>query len=135
MPDPAPVSTLIQEPSYGVVLTHGLALGGLILLYFFGVWLRTYVLPSDPGWPLKRQLAAAIPVGFLTMGLYAKTALPPLFNGNADVFNDVAIMVGYTIIFGMMSREALEKLVKSGPSVPGMPDLGGGGGGRGRKKG
>ncbi|HLH94122.1 MAG TPA: hypothetical protein VKW08_03300 [Xanthobacteraceae bacterium] len=125
---------IIPEPSFAVLLTHGLALIGLIVLYFFGVWLRTYVLPADPKWPLRRQLAAAIPVGFVTMGLYGKTAIPPLFVGNADVFADVAVMVGYTIIFGMMSREALEKLIKAGPNVPGLPDVQGGGGKKGGGK-
>jgi len=81
----------------------GLALLGLIALYFLGVWLRTYILPADSSWPLKRQLAAALPVGFLTMGFYAKTALPPLFAADADVSADIAIMIGYAVIFGMMS--------------------------------
>lgn len=104
---------MIPEPGdFGLPLSMALALAGLIALYFLGVWLRTYILPADPNWPLKRQLAAALPVGFITMGLYAKTALPPLFAGHSDVSADVAIMIGYTIIYGMMSREALEKLLK-----------------------
>jgi hypothetical protein len=117
---------MISEPTgLGLPLSKALALAGLIALYFLGVWLRTYVLPVDSDWPLKRQLAAALPVGFITMGLYAKSALPPLFAADADVSADVAIMIGYTIIFGMLSRESLEKLLRAGPSVPSLPALGG----------
>jgi hypothetical protein len=104
------------EPFFGLglALSKGLALAGLIGLYFLGVWIRNYVLPADPTFPIKRQLAAALPVGFITMGAYAKSALPPLFASDSDVSADIAIMIGYAIIFGMMSREALEKLM--GPS-------------------
>ena len=50
-------------------------------------------------------------------------ALPPLFDATAaDVSGDIATMVGYTIIYGMMSRGALEKILK-GPA----PVIGGGG--------
>jgi hypothetical protein len=118
---------MIAEPtSFGLPLSKGLALLALIGLYFFGVWLRTYVLPADTTLSFKRQLAAAIPVGLITMGAYGKTALPPLFNATTDVSGDIAIMIGYVIIFGMMSREALEKLLKS--PMPGVGGAGNGGG-------
>lgn len=104
---------IAESSGLGLPLSKGLALIGLIGLYFFGVWLRTYVFPADTTLPFKRQLAAAVPVGLITMGAYGKTALPPLFTATTDVSADIAIMVGYTIIFGMMSREALEKLLKA----------------------
>ena len=84
----------------GLALSKALALFGLVLLYFLGVWVRNYILPADPTLLLKRQLAAALPVGFITMGAYAKSALPPLFTGDSDVAADVAIMIGYAIFFG-----------------------------------
>jgi hypothetical protein len=115
----------METSGIGLPLSKGLALIGLIGLYFFGVWLRTYVLPADTTLPFKRQLAAAIPVGLITMGAYGKAALPPLFTATSDVSGDIAIMIGYTIVFGMMSREALEKLLKS--PIPGLNRGGGGG--------
>ena len=108
---------VIPEPiGFGLPLSKALALIGLITLYFVGVWLRNYVFPADASLSLKRQLAAAVPVGLITMGMYGKTALPPLFAATADISADVAIMIGYTIVFGMMSREALEKMLQSGLS-------------------
>ncbi len=125
---------MIAEPAgFGLPLSKGLALLGLIGLYFFGVWLRTYVLPADTTLPFKRQLVAAIPVGLITMGAYGKTALPPLFAATTDVSGDIAIMIGYTIIFGMMSREALEKLLTV--PVPGINRGGGGNAGGGAANG
>jgi hypothetical protein len=121
---------MIAEPSsLALPLSKTLALLGLIGLYFLGVWLRTYVLPTDTTLSIKRQLAAAVPVGFLTMGAYSKTAFPPLFATTTDATGDVTIMIGYAIIFGMMSRETLERLLKS--PVPGIGGAGNAGGGHG----
>jgi hypothetical protein len=114
---------VLPEPfAFALTVTKGLAVLGLIVLYLIGVWLRNFVLPADATLPLKRQLGAAVPVAFLTMGAYAKTALPPLFTGGGDVFPDVAIMIGYAIFLGMMSREALEKLMKTGLHDPNAPN-------------
>jgi hypothetical protein len=112
----------IPEPStLAIPLTFGAILCVLIAIYFFGVWLRTYVLPTDNHFPVQRQLLAAIPVGFITMGLYAKSAVPPLLSAHYDVSADAAIMVGYAIVLGMMSRETLEKMMSTvrPPQLPG----------------
>jgi hypothetical protein len=114
---------MFSQPFFGLglPLSKALALVGLVALYFVGVWVRNFILPSDPNLPLKRQLAAALPVGFITMGAYAKSALPPLFTDDTDVAADIAIVIGYAIFFGMMSREALEKLMKGDTKVPTLP--------------
>lgn len=94
----------------------------LLGLYFVGVWLRSYVFPTNTDWPIKRQLLAGIPVGLLTMALYGKTVIPGLHFNSPDVVYDLCFIAGYTIIFGMMSREALERLMKSAPA-PDLPPL------------
>jgi hypothetical protein len=94
------------------------------VLYCFGVWLRSYIFPTPNDWPIKRQLLASVPVGLITMAVNGKTSLPGLNFASPDVAFDICLMAGYTIIFGMMSREALEHLLKgSPPSVPAMPAL------------
>jgi hypothetical protein len=96
----------------------------LILCYVFGVWLRTYVYPTDSATPLSRQLLAAIPIGLVTMGLYAKTSFAGLDYSHDGVF-DTAIMLGYSVVFGMLSRESLEKMLSAGgrnaPAAPPAP--------------
>jgi len=82
----------------------------LIACYVFGVWLRNYIYPTDSTTPLKRQLMAAIPIGLVTMGVYAKTSFPGLDYSQDGVF-DTAIMFGYAVVFGMLSRESLEKML------------------------
>ena len=85
----------------------------LIFCYVFGVWLRNYIYPTDSTTPLKRQLMAAIPIGLVTMGVYAKTSFPGLDYTHDGVF-DTAIMFGYAVVFGMLSRESLEKMLSAG---------------------
>ena len=105
---------LVPEPSsVGIVLTNLLAVTLLIACYVFGVWVRSYVYPTDAKSNLRRQLVAAIPIGFVTMGLYAKTALPSIHFNQTGVY-DAITMIGYAIIFGMLSRESLEKILASG---------------------
>jgi hypothetical protein len=108
---------VIPEPSnLPILITNALGLAALIGFYFFGVWSRTYIFPTDAAFSIGRQLVAAVPVGFVTMGLYAKSALPPLLQGRDDVAADIAIAIGYAIILGMMSRETLEKLLRAAPA-------------------
>jgi hypothetical protein len=96
----------------------------LIACYVFGVWLRNYIYPTDSTTPLKRQLMAAIPIGLVTMGVYAKTSFPGLDYSHDGVF-DTAIMFGYAVVFGMLSRESLEKMLSAaGRSVPAAPTNG-----------
>ena len=105
-----------MEPSnalYYVTSTSVLAL--LIGLYFFGVWSRNYLMPSSNSLPLRKQLVAAIPVGLVTMGLYAKSAFPALTQPSASIAFDAGVMAGYAILYGMLSRESLERLLQSAP--------------------
>ncbi len=103
---------IAQEPSFvPLLLTNFLAVCVLIGFYFFGVWSRNFVFPADKNLSWGKQLVAAIPVGFITMGVYAKSALPPLTHGTGDAAFDVFVTLGYAIVLGMMSRETLEKIL------------------------
>lgn len=93
----------------------------LMSLYAFGVWLRSYVLRTNKDWPIKQQLLASVPVGLITMALYGKTTLPSLDFGSPNVSFDICLIAGYTIIFGMMSREALERFLSGGADLPKLP--------------
>jgi hypothetical protein len=105
---------IAPEPStLGIMLTNLLGVTLLIAFYVFGVWVRSYVYPADTRSPLRRQIVAAIPVGIVTMTLYGKSTVPNLHLDQASVY-DAMTMVGYAIIFGMLSRESLEKLLASG---------------------
>ncbi|WP_095204188.1 hypothetical protein [Mesorhizobium carmichaelinearum] len=82
----------------------------LIALFFFGVWSRSYLFPAKASQPLRRQLVAGLPVGLITMGVYAKTTLPGIINGLDDA-SDMALIVGYAIVYGMLSRETLDRIL------------------------
>jgi hypothetical protein len=47
----------------------------------------------------------------MTMGIYAKSAFAQLSDDNLAF--DGPVIVGYAIIFGMLSRETLERLLTS----------------------
>ena len=98
------------------------AVVGLMALYTFGVWLRTYVFPTGKEGPIKRQLLASIPIGLITMAGYAKTALPSLANDGSAVF-DAFLIAGYAIIFGMLSRDVLERVLAGGAPTPTLPNV------------
>src|SRR5260221_8695179 len=94
---------------------------GLMGLYTFGVWLRTYVFPTGRDCSLKRQLLASIPIGLVTMAGYAKTALPSVsVDPNSAVF-DISLIAGYAIIFGMLSRDVLERVLQGAAPIPTLP--------------
>ncbi len=123
--------TIAMEPGLiSPLLTNIAGVTILIGCYIFGVWSRTYIYPTDSTMPLKRQLIAAIPVGLVSMGLYGKSAIPALDSTPNGVF-DVIVMLGYAVIFGMLSRESLEKILDSGgkkaaaaqPLAPAAPAL------------
>jgi hypothetical protein len=102
-------------------VTSLVAVACLIGLYLFGVWSRCYVMPSPQELPLRKQLVAAIPVGLVTMGTYAKTALPTLAQSPENIPFDLAAMAGFAIAFGMLSRESLERLLQAAaPKLPGV---------------
>ena len=112
------MSQVLPEPTIlPILITNVLGLLLLMMLYFFGVWSRSYILPADRGLSIKRQLVAAVPVGFITMGLYAKTAFPGIHIEGTGVF-DLAIMMGYAIFLGMLSRESLEKILGEAKTNP-----------------
>ena len=98
-----------------------LFVAGLIALYFLGVWSRNYLFPADAKQPFKRQLIAALPVGLITMAVYAKSALPTINNSETGAF-DAVLIVGYAIVYGMLSRETLDKLLgaasRAAPPAP-----------------
>ena len=108
MPIPAP-----ESPDIVYHVTTALGIASLMALYFFGVWSRSYVLPTADNISVKKQFIASVPVGFITMGLYAKTALPTLTITSTNFVFDGSIMIGYAIIFGMLSRESLERMLKT----------------------
>lgn len=100
---------------------HAITVAGilaLVALYFFGVWSRSYIFPSKGDLPLKKQLVAAIPVGLVTMGIYARSAFEMLALKPENLAFDVTVMAGYAIVFGMLSRETLERLLKSTTPPP-----------------
>jgi hypothetical protein len=112
----------MSEPSNAIYFASTAAgLSVLIALYFFGVWSRSYVLPAQNDLPIRKQLIVAVPVGLITMGLYAKTAFPALLQQTQTMAFDGAVMAGYAIMFGMLSRESLDRILlslkpRSGPS-------------------
>jgi hypothetical protein len=65
---------------------------------------------------LRKQFVASIPAGLLTMGPYAKSAFPALSQSHANIPFDGAVMAGYAIIVGMLSRETRERLLQG--SIP-----------------
>ena len=114
MPQPEPSNFLyIMNTIFGII--------ALISLYTFGVWLRSYVFRTEKDWPIRRQLLASVPVGLITMALYGKTALPGLDFNSPNVAFDICLIAGYTIIFGMLSREALERFLSGGADLPKLP--------------
>jgi hypothetical protein len=117
------VIAMSVEPADGLYyLTSSLALVALIGLYLFGVWSRSYIMPTPHELPLRKQLVAAIPVGLLTMGAYAKSALPALAQSHANVPFDLAVMAGYAIVFGMLSRDTLERVLQAAaPQLARLP--------------
>jgi hypothetical protein len=102
----------MESPDILYYVSSSTALVILIGLYLFGVWSRSYVMPIPSELPWRKQLVAAIPVGLLTMGAYAKSALPALAQSHANIPFDAAVMAGYAIVFGMLSRESLERLLQ-----------------------
>jgi hypothetical protein len=58
----------MESPDVIYYISSSVGLVGLIGLYLFGVWLRSYVMPVPQPLPPRKQLVAAVPVGFITMG-------------------------------------------------------------------
>jgi hypothetical protein len=94
----------------------------LIAFYNFGIWSRTYIFPADAANPLKVQLLAGIPVGFMLMGFYGKTAYASIDAKSANLLFDSAVIVANMIVFGMLSRETLDKMIDEGRERLRRPD-------------
>lgn len=86
---------------------------GLIALFNFGIWLRSYVYPPTMRMRMGVQLAAGVPVGLLLMGMYGRTVYSGLDWESANLLFDGALVCGNIILFGMMSRESLDKIIAS----------------------
>lgn len=119
------IPAIMQEPaSYVAHINSAIGLLLLICLYFFGVWSRSYVMPSKKKLPFSKQLVAAIPVGLLTMAMYAETSFPSLTIESENLVTNLAKMAAYAIIFGMLSRESLEKLLDEKSGILAKPPAG-----------
>lgn len=122
----APQACLAQttepSPSWIYHATTFSAILILALIYFFGVWLRTYVIPAQGEMPVSKQLLASIPIGLLTMTAYAKTSLPALSYASTNFPYDVVTMLASAMVFGMLSRESLDRLLKSTTGAA-LPDV------------
>jgi len=107
--------------------THGwtaLFITALIGLFNFGILLRSYVYPPQMRMGMGVQLAAGVPVGLLLMGVYGRTVYSGLDWTSADLLFDGALVCGNIILFGMMSRESLDKLIASTRNIgPGGPAI------------
>ena len=105
--------TAAEQPDWGIHVFAGISILALMFLYNVGIWSRSYLLPVASGNTIAAQLIVGLPVGLLTMGLYGKTAIPGLDFGSPNMLFDGAIVAGNAIIFGMLSRESLDKLLKT----------------------
>lgn len=106
--------TVAEQPDWGIHAFAAMSILMLMFLYNVGIWSRSYVLPvASGGHSLTKQLIVGLPVGLVTMGLYGKTAIPGLDFGSPNMLFDGATVAGNAIIFGMLSRESLDKLLKT----------------------
>lgn len=111
-----------MEPTeFGVHAMTALAVAGLIFLFNFGIWSRSFILPTPDKMPIRKQLVAGVPSGLITMGFFGKAALPGLVLASPYLVFDVIIVMGNAIIFGMMSRETLDRLLKTVKPPTGHP--------------
>lgn len=115
--------TVEENPEIGIHLMAGIAILILMALYVIGILSRSVVFPAEDGHSLKSHLAAGVSAGLITMGPYGKSAFAGLNFGSQGMLFDVMVIAGYAIVFGMMSRETLDKIIagagkKSGPAQP-----------------
>jgi hypothetical protein len=55
------------------------------------------------------------------MGIYGKSALPAMIASKRTIEFDIPIALGYAIIFGMLSRESLERMLHNASLIPQIP--------------
>ncbi|MEX6506844.1 hypothetical protein [Jiella sp. M17.18] len=106
--------TLPENPDWGIHIMAAIAIVLLMGLYIIGILCRNVVFPAKKQ-NLRSHLAAGIPVGFITMGPYGKAALSGINLASPDMLFNLMITFGYAIIFGMMSRETLDKIIATAP--------------------
>ena len=67
------MDTIPESSNYVYHLTTALGLAVLIGLYLLGTWSRTFVMPIHAPIPMRKQIIATVPVGCVTMSIYAKS--------------------------------------------------------------
>ena len=110
-----------EQPDWVYHAFYGFGIFVLVVLYFFGVWSRSYIFPAHNQLTVGKQLIAAIPIGLITMGIYGKSALPAMIASKKTIEFDIPIALGYAIIFGMLSRESLERMLHNASLIPQIP--------------
>lgn len=83
----------------------------LILLYYFGIWSRRIVFPTHVDLTLFQQLVVGVPTSCFVVGAFAKGVEQDLLT-SASHPADWLHAIGTVIVFGMLSRESMEKLMK-----------------------
>ena len=86
----------------------------LIALYAFGAWVRSFFAPP-PGKPLaiRRQLIASFPVGLITAVSTQRAPSRRSLLHHEGLRGDIALMAGNVMVLGMLSREALDRMLKA----------------------
>ena len=113
-----------ETPDWGIHLASGLAILVMMVLYNVGILSRSVIFPTGVRMPIGRQLAAGIPVGLVTTGFYGKTAIMALDFSSSGMLFDASVIGGNVILLGMLSRETLEKMLKSGSPAMTLPTPG-----------
>jgi S1-C subfamily serine protease len=105
---------IVPEPAnWTYIVLSFFAVLALMVFYSLGVWVRTHIFASSNLLSKWQLLAAVVPVGFIIMLIYARSAFPALsaLPYNA-MFFEGALELSFAFMLGMLSREALERLVR-----------------------
>lgn len=118
----ADAGAVVPESSdLGIHIAAGLGILVMMILYNVGILSRSVIFPTGNDMPIIRQLIAGIPVGLITTGFYGKTAFLALDDSSAAMLFDASIIGGNVILLGMLSRETLEKMIKTGSPAMTLP--------------
>jgi hypothetical protein len=109
-----PTVIAVEPPAFAPHLTAGFFILYLLAMYNVGIWSRSLIFPPPHSHPLRIQLLAGVPVGLLMMGFYGKPAFSTLDGASANFTFDVAVIGGNMILFGMLSRETLDRMIQAG---------------------
>ena len=100
------------EPSnFSYHIGSALCIAALLALYLIGVCLRSYVARSSADVSFRHVLLG-VPAGIVTMVPYARSSYDGLQLSSSSLSFDIAIMIGYAMIFGMMSRETIDRMAQ-----------------------